>query len=79
MAQDDRRAASRLIRQIEDRFSTLLSHPEIGPRRDHLVEGLRAHFHRDYVPYYRYTDSEVIIVRVVHGTLDVRALTFEKE
>jgi plasmid stabilization system protein ParE len=38
---------------------------------------LRAHFHHDYVLYYRFTDEEVIIVRVVHGARDVRALTFD--
>jgi len=30
------------------------------------------------VPYYRLTDKEVIIVRVVHGARDVRALSFEE-
>jgi len=39
---------------------------------------LRAHFYRDYVLYYRLTDEEVIIVRVVHGARDVRALTFDE-
>jgi toxin ParE1/3/4 len=57
----------------------VLSNPEIGPRRDHLAKGLRAHFYRDYALYYRFTDIEVIIVRVVHGACDVRALTFEEE
>jgi plasmid stabilization system protein ParE len=44
-----------------------------------LAKGLRAHFHRDYVLYYRCTDTEVIIVRVVHGARDVRALLFDEE
>jgi plasmid stabilization system protein ParE len=35
---------------------------------------VRVHFHRDYALYYRFTDTEVIIVRVVHGTRDARAL-----
>jgi toxin ParE1/3/4 len=70
---------SKLIREIEERFSTVLSNPEIGPRRDRLAKGLRAHFHRDYVLYYRHTDSEVIIVRVVHGARDVQALTFDED
>jgi toxin ParE1/3/4 len=58
------------------RFETVQDHPEIGPRRDQLAEGLRVHFHRDYALYYRFTDTEVIIVRVVHGARDVRALQF---
>ncbi|MGB5736516.1 MAG: type II toxin-antitoxin system RelE/ParE family toxin [Thiohalocapsa sp.] len=48
----------------------------MGPRRDRLGEGLRVHFHRDYAMYYRFTDTEVIVVRVVHGARDVRALRF---
>jgi toxin ParE1/3/4 len=53
-----------------------LDHPEIGPRRDRLAKGLRVHFHRDYAMYYRFSHTEVIIVRVVHGARDVRALPF---
>ena len=60
-------------------LSTLLSHPEIGPRRYSLAKGLRAHFHRGYVLYYRFTATEVIIVRVVHGTRDMRASMFDEE
>jgi plasmid stabilization system protein ParE len=52
-----------LIREIEGRFATVQTHPEIGPRRERLAAGLRVHFHRDYVLYYRFTDEEVIIVR----------------
>jgi toxin ParE1/3/4 len=78
IAQDNRRAATKLVRQIEKRFSIILTNPEIGPRRDYLAKGLRAHFHRDYVFYYRFTDTEVIIVRVVHGSRDVQAL-FDEE
>jgi plasmid stabilization system protein ParE len=37
------------------------------------------HFHHDYALYYRFTQTEVIIVRVVHGARDVRALIFEEE
>jgi len=56
-----------------------LSHREIGPRREHLGAGLRVHFHRDYALYYRFSESEVIIVRVVHGARDARALMFDED
>jgi toxin ParE1/3/4 len=79
IAQDNRIAASDLVPQIEKRFDVLLSQPEIGPRRDHLAEGLRVRFHRDYALYYRFTDTEVIIVRVVHGARDAQALAFDEE
>jgi toxin ParE1/3/4 len=69
-------AHCRLVREIEAHLESVQDHPEIGPRRDQLVEGLRVHFHRDYALYYRFTDTEVIIVRVVHGARAVRALGF---
>ena len=65
-----------MVREIEARFETVRDHPEIGPHRDQLAESLRVHFHRDYAPYYRFTDTDAIIVRVVHGARDVRALRF---
>jgi len=37
------------------------------------------HFHRDYALYYRFSESEVIIVRVVHGARDARALMFDED
>jgi toxin ParE1/3/4 len=67
-----------LIREIEARFETVQDQPEIGPRRDQLADGLRVHLHRDYALYYRFTDTEITIVRVVHGARDVRALRIDE-
>lgn len=78
IAKDNPQAASKLIREIKDRFEIIQEHPEIGPRRDRLGEGLRVHFHRDYAMYYRFTNADVIIVRVVHGARDLRALRFDE-
>jgi toxin ParE1/3/4 len=57
----------------------LLEHPELGPRRDHLAVGLRVLIHRDYAVYYKATQAEIIIVRVVHGARDANALTYEED
>jgi toxin ParE1/3/4 len=67
------------VRKLRERFSPLLSHPEMGPRRDQLAPGLRAHFFKDYAIYYRFTDTEVIIVRVLHGARDAKALIPSEE
>jgi hypothetical protein len=45
----------------------LLADPQIGSRRDHLAEGLRVHFYRDDALYYRHSDIDVILERVVLG------------
>jgi len=50
----------------------------MGPRRDHFLPGLRVHFYRSYAMYYTFNDSELIIVRVLHGARDARALFNEK-
>ena len=70
-------AASAFVRNIQSRFKPLLVHPELGPRRNNLAPGLRVHFHQKYALYYRHTDREVIIVRVLHGSRDARALLGE--
>lgn len=46
----------------------------IGVRREHLGAGLRVIFHNPYAIYYRHTETEVIIVRVLHGARDVAAI-----
>ena len=51
----------------------------MGVKRDHLATGLRAHFFRDYVIYYMVTDTEIIIVRVVHGSRDAEAVFSNSE
>lgn len=46
----------------------------MGPKRDNLSPGLRVLFYRDYVIYYRFTESEVVVVHVTHGARDAAAL-----
>lgn len=65
--------ASLFIREIEERFEPLLHNPEIGPKRDFIETGLRAHFHKSYVIYYRIIGDALVIVRVLHGARDVAA------
>lgn len=46
----------------------------MGPARGYLAPGLRAHFHGNYVIYYRASATEIVIVRVLHGSRDVAAV-----
>jgi toxin ParE1/3/4 len=71
--------ATDFIHRIEEKFEPLRHHPELGPQRDQLAPGLRAHFYRDYVIYYSFTDTEVIVIRVVHGSRDAAALFATEE
>lgn len=67
-------AATQFLSAIEQAFQPLLHTPMIGVRREHLGAGLRVIFHNPYAIYYRHTETEVIIVRVLHGTRDVAAI-----
>jgi len=51
-----------------------LRHPDLGPSREALASGLRAFIYRDYMIYYEATETEIIIIRVVHGSRDQATL-----
>ena len=55
----------------------LLEHPFIGPSRSRLSANLRLAVFRRYAVYYVPGDSEVLIVRVLHGHRDIDAIDFE--
>jgi toxin ParE1/3/4 len=61
------------VTEIARRFEPLLSRPEMGPRPDKLRSGIRVYFYRDYAIYYTFSNTEVVIVRVLHGARDARA------
>jgi plasmid stabilization system protein ParE len=48
-----------------------------GAPRDDVRPGLRLTVHGRYNIYFRVTDTEAIIVRVVHSARDVRRLQFD--
>lgn len=51
----------------------------MGPKRDNLSPGLRVIFYRDYAIFYRFTDTEIIILHVSHGARDAAALIANDE
>jgi toxin ParE1/3/4 len=79
IAEGSPRTATAFIHRIGEKFEPLRDHPELGPQRDQLAPGLRAHFYRDYVIYYSFTNTEVIVIRVVHGSRDAAALLATEE
>lgn len=69
--------ADRVIRGILVRLERLRAFPRSGAPRDHIRPGLRAVFKRPYVAYYVPTREELVVVRVVHGSRDVEAISAE--
>jgi toxin ParE1/3/4 len=66
--------ATRLVNRIKDDMSPYCQFPRSGPARDQLAKGLRAGFSGNYVVYYRPTETELMIVRVLHGARDAAAI-----
>lgn len=66
--------ATRFVHRLKTHFEPLRHHPELGPKRDAIAPGLRAHFFQNYVIYYRITETTVVIVRILHGARDTARL-----
>lgn len=63
-----------LIDKIEATCAHLLDFPFAGPSRDRLARGLRVMFQGNYALYYVVGESEVVLVRVLHGARDAAAV-----
>jgi toxin ParE1/3/4 len=67
--------ADRVIDNITDRFSLLANNPYIGRRRDlDLRPGLRTFPVGDYIIIYRIEDEFIVILHVIHGSRNIKAL-----
>jgi plasmid stabilization system protein ParE len=49
--------------------------PASGVSRNQLVQGLRVIFYEVYAIYYTYNETELTIIRVLHGARDAINLT----
>jgi len=67
--------ADRLIDSLTDRLFLLASHPYVGRRRDDdLRPGLRSFPAGDYVIIYRIEGDDALILHIVRGSRDIKAL-----
>jgi toxin ParE1/3/4 len=60
----------RYLGQIKDGFKAVRDTSGIGTRRDDIHTGLRAHPVRKHVIFYRETKTELVIVRVLHESMN---------
>jgi toxin ParE1/3/4 len=67
--------ATRLIKKINDDAQIFCHLPQSGPTRDQLGKGLRVGFSESYAVYYMASETELIIVRVLHGARDAVAIS----
>ncbi|NJN87961.1 MAG: type II toxin-antitoxin system RelE/ParE family toxin [Leptolyngbyaceae cyanobacterium SL_7_1] len=71
VAQSDEVAADLLIAKILDKFPMLAKFPNMGKKRDDLLEGLRSFPIKPYTIFYNRTSDCVEIVRVLHQSRDI--------
>jgi toxin ParE1/3/4 len=69
--------ATEFLSRIEARFSQALTLPHSGAPRPHLGPDLRVIFYEKFAIYYLPRPDEIIIVRVLHGSRDIAAVTDE--
>ncbi|NEV63083.1 type II toxin-antitoxin system RelE/ParE family toxin [Thiorhodococcus minor] len=74
IAPGDRRAADRILDDIEEKLMLLRDQPSLGPARPDIAPGLRYFPMRRYLILYREITDGIEVVRVVHGARDVLAL-----
>ena len=70
-------AGEKLLRKIARTLETLSDLPESAPLRRELRPDMRS-FHVDrYILYFDYTESDLRLIRVVHGARDITADLFD--
>lgn len=74
IAQDDARAAKRVVMRIKQLILMLGRQPLLGELRDDLRPGLRSFPAGNYVIYYEPTQPRISILRVLHGARDHEGL-----
>jgi toxin ParE1/3/4 len=71
IAQDNPRAAHKLLDRIEAQCELLAIHPELGPARNDIAKGLRYHPLASYLSLYRISSQGVEIVRLAHSARNI--------
>lgn len=72
LSETSEKNADKILRQITDKFQKLLSFPEMGKERNDLLVGLRIFPTGKFMIFYQRVDPGIEIVRVVHGSRDIR-------
>ena len=70
------RVAVRLTNQLERRIQLLCTIPKLGRLREDLLTGMRSVVVDKCVIYYIPTESEIQIIRVLHGARNVHQAMF---
>jgi len=67
-------ASERLATELDQRITLLASQPLMGRMRDDLSPGLRSSVVGKYHIFYRFTDDELRVVRILRGSRNVEGI-----
>lgn len=66
------RQRNKYLKQLDEAFHLLARQPEIGKPADSVKPGYRKFGQSNHVIFYREgTDSKIIVVRILHSSMDV--------
>jgi len=74
LAQRSPQIADRVIRQLDAKCRLLAESPGRGARRDRIRPGMRMGVLGKFLIFYRIDAAGIFIVRIVHGSRDLRKL-----
>ncbi|HEV2294592.1 MAG TPA: type II toxin-antitoxin system RelE/ParE family toxin [Tepidisphaeraceae bacterium] len=72
IAQDNELAATALSNEFDEALTLLERFPGAGRSRDAWQPGLRSYPVRDYLLFYRRVKGGIQLLRVIHGSRDLR-------
>lgn len=70
--------ADRTMKEISERFETLLEFPESGKRRNELRKGLRSFPAGKYIVFYFIIEDGIRIARVLHSAQDIESALIDE-
>jgi toxin ParE1/3/4 len=74
IAADNFEAADGVLSSINDKAQSLLAHPEMGRTREELAPVIRSIAVGSYLIFYRISDGNIEIVRVLHSARDIETI-----
>jgi toxin ParE1/3/4 len=77
VAQHDRAAASKLVKEITHKFVILRDYPQMGREQDALLVNLRSFAVKGYIIFYQPFEDGIEVLRVLHSARDIESI-FER-
>lgn len=74
IAADSVSASDEFLQNMDERFSLLVTQPEMGRQRPELGNIIRSFAFRNYVVFYDPIPEGIFIVRVLHGSRDIESI-----